>query len=503
MKHTWLAPLLLAGVAGCSAPVPVGDCALEAIQLPDSVTLDQVTRVEAAGGDPVHCKVAGTIDGTIGFELLLPLPLEWNGRFLMGGGGAFVGSPRNQSLSPPFSSLHKGYATIGTDTGHRGSAIRADWALNDPVAEENFAHRAVHRTTVVGKQITSAYYQDEIARSYFVGCSRGGGQALIEAQRYPEDYDGIVAAAPWMNFPGSIAAALQNTRAMYPDSGDLSSPVVTVDNRVLLEREILAACDADDGLADGIVADPRSCGFDPARLPRCPAGQPGADCLTAAQLAAILTVYRGPSIDGRSLGFGFPFGGENDEHAWADWITGSRDQIAPGVPSLQMVLGVQFARYLVYDDPEWDYASYDFADWRRDTEEIGLLLNGDDPELSRFRDAGGKLILWHGWSDAALSALQSIEYYEQALAHDPLSDEYFRLFLLPGVGHCGFGPGASVIDWIELIERWVEQDLPPETPVAARVEGGEVRFTRPVCAYPTTMRYVGGDPDEASSFRCE
>ncbi len=455
--------------------------------------------------DVPNCQVTGTIDGSIKFELLLPD--TWNGKFLMGGGGGFVGSVQNQAqegLSAGPTPLERGYATAGTDTGHTGEVIDASWALGNPQARENFAHRAVHRTAEVSKSLIMEYYAERPAQSYFVGCSRGGGQGMIEAERYPEDFDGIVAGAPIYDWPGTTAAYLNEEQAIFPDPSDTSSPVITPDNRKLLADAILQACDMLDGVSDGVLRDPRSCKFDPGTLPMC-TDEPKADCLTEPQLSAIRRVYRGPIADGQKLYPGFPFGGENDSQGWDLWITQTKPPALPsGVPNLHFAFGTQFAKYFVYDDPDWTYANLDLSDWRNRTHDVAELLNATNPDLSKFRDRGGKLILWHGWSDSALSALTSLDYHDAVQRKDKMLGAYFRMFMLPGVEHCGGGPGADRVDWIASLEQWVEKDMPPEAITATKTDAaGGNALERKLCPYPqaATLRESGG-VDAAASYSC-
>ncbi len=462
----------------------------------------------AAGGagEPLrvaHCKVAGTIDGSINFELLLPS--AWNGKLVMGGGGGYVGSVQNQAqggLSAGPTPLERGYATVGTDTGHSANGLDASWALNNRAAQENFAFRAVHRTAEVAKAITATYYDQAPARSYFMGCSRGGGQALIEAQRYPDDFDGIVAAAPVIEWAGTMAGFLQNEQAVFPDPNDLTSPVISADNRKLLAAALRSSCDVQDGIADGILNDPRTCGFDPKSLPRCTAGA-APECLTDAQLGAIETIYRGPQVEGQRVHPGFPFGGEDDPGGWDLWIT-QRTPTLPGAPNLHYAFGTQFAKNFVFADPDWSYAGYDFADWRERTADAAALLNATDADLSKFNAHGGKLIIWHGWSDSALTALRTIDYYQSLAEKNSLVRLTSRLFLLPGVEHCGAGPGPDRADWLTTLEQWVEQGVAPDQVTVAKDDAqGRVTMERSVCAYPLMAEYDGkGEPNRATSYAC-
>lgn len=455
---------------------------------------------------PPHCKVTGVIDGEINFELHLPLADAWNGRFAMGGGGGFVGSVQNQILRPSLTTvpaLDAGYATAGTDTGHQGSGIDASWALDNDTRELNFAHRAIHVVTNVSQRITEHHYGRSIDYSYFMGCSRGGGQAMIASQRYPEDYDGIVAAAPAFSWPALAAGFLQNQQAIYPNPKQLEAPVVTAENRALLEREILAQCDSLDGVEDGVLNDPRQCTFDPEGLPKCSSG-PGAECVTEAQLKAIETVYRGPTVDRQPVFPGFPFGGENDRGGWDAWITGGGPYTREGNPNLHFAFGTQIYKYLVFDDPEFDYSKYDFDNWKNDTAAADKLLSAHSTDLGPFRDRGGKMIFWHGWSDPALTALATIEYYEAMENATEGAEDFTRLFMLPGVLHCGGGPGANWVDWLGVISDWVENGKAPDRIVAVKEDDdGAIQFTRPLCPYPMVAAYDGvGDPDDEAGYRC-
>ena len=435
---------------------------------------------------PAHCHVTGVIDTEINFELLLPE--EWNGRFMMGGGGGFVGSVQNSALDYGFGAgaLERGYATVGTDTGHVGSLMEASWALNNPEREENFGHRAVHLTSDAAKSIIRHYYDDDPECSYFVGCSRGGGQGMMESQRYPDDFDGIVVGAPAYNWTAFTAGMVQTQQALYPD-GDTSAPVITSAARALLAEAIDAACDLHDGVDDGVLNDPRSCEFRPEDLPRCSGDVSGADCITAAQLAAIRSIYDGPTSNGEPIYTGLPLGGEFDAGGWDNYD-----------------FGIEFYKYLVFDDADWDFASYDFSTWEEDVKAISGVVDATDTDLTAFNTNGGKLVLWTGWSDPAITALGTVDYYEAVEADDAHVRDYARLYMLPGVLHCGGGPGASQVDWLDAIRVWVEEGRAPEQLVAHKVVDTDVVMTRPVCPYPQVAAYDGqGDPNEAGSFSCQ
>ncbi len=416
--------LLLGASSGSPSPAPAGQiaCADLATTHWGGFRVDSAEVQGAEGDSPAHCRVTGTIDSEIHFELLLPLPDAWNGRFVMGGGGGFVGTIDNQAMTlyaNPATPLARGFATVATDTGHRGSAIDARWALDREDREVNFGFRAVHLTSEVAKTIIRLHYGRDIDYSYFLGCSRGGGYAMMESQRYPDDFDGIVGGAPAYDWTGVGTLFLQITQAMYPVPTAGAGPVVTPEARRLLSNAILEACDDLDGVADGILNDPRTCSFELDDLPRCTAGASGSACLTQAQLDAIKVVYRGAVVGGTVVYPGFPFGGEAEAGGWGQWTVGAANALGPGTPSLHYAFSTQFYKYMVFDDPEWSYADYDFSTWARDTRHIGELLNATDTDLTPFKVAGGKLILWNGWADPALTPLGTIKYYEGVQSRDP------------------------------------------------------------------------------------
>ena len=498
----------LAMVAGCRVPFdettdPCSD--LTALPLID-LFISSSQRVSASGDIPAHCQVEGVIETEIQFELLLPEPNEWNGRFLMGGGGGFVGTVQNQArtiYAHGGMPLQRGFATVGTDTGHVGGGIEASWALSNPTRQMNWGHRAVHLTAEAAKSIISEYYGRAADYSYFVGCSRGGGQAMMESQRYPDDFDGIVAAAPAYNWTAFTAGFLQAQQAMFPNGGS-GDPVVREETLELLGASILSACDGEDGVADGVMTDPRRCSFSPSDLAMCSGDVAGDGCVTRQELAAIEAVYNGPTVDGESVFFGFNYGGESDQGGWDSWVVSSDRQRARGNPNAQYGFGTEFYKYFVFADPAWDYTTYDFSTWREDVARISPVVDATETDLSVFRDSGGKIIYWTGWSDLALTPLGTIDYYEQLEASDSASRDYARLYMMPGVLHCSGGPGPDQVDWVEAIRAWVENGEAPERLIASKLDSlGQATMTRPVCPYPEFAVYDGtGDPSVDSSFSC-
>jgi hypothetical protein len=473
---------------------------LSTLLLPD-VRITEAAAV--AAGDRLtvpHCKVSGVIGREIRFELLLPD--AWNQRFVMGGGGGFVGAIDNQAVG----SVNAGYATVATDTGHAAPFHDASWALGEFERQVNFGHLAVHRTAVVARAIIRTYYESAPRYSYFVGCSNGGRQGLMEAQRYPEDFDGIVAGAPALNFTHIVASFARNAQTLFPNPESPTVGAITQENLALLGAKVLEACDAGDAVRDGIIDDPRTCAFKVSSLPACVADRPGPQCVTVAQRAAIARIYEPVLVSGQMVYPGQPVGGEGERAGWQGWITGPIDmtaRVATRPPALQWAFGTQFFKYFVFADPAWDYTRYDFSTWARDTKQVATFLNSDNPDLSGFARRRGKLLIWHGWSDAALNALETIGYYDAVLKRDAAMRDTARLFLLPGVQHCAGGAGPDSVDWLATLSDWVEHGKAPERVIASKRDKGTTLRTRPLCAYPQRAVYRGaGSTDDAAQFVC-
>jgi pimeloyl-ACP methyl ester carboxylesterase len=473
---------------------PCKPCAdLEALRLPDV----RILTVESRQKPVAHCKVAGIIGKEINFEVVLPD--AWNARFSMSGNGGFAGA-----IQTGHRRVKQGYANAATDTGHEGAPLDASWAFGHPERQLNFGHLAVHRTAVTAKEIIRQYYCEAPAYSYFVGCSRGGGQAMMAAQRYPEDFDGIVAGAPAFNWPAVAAEIVQNCQSLFPNEASYEDAVISPDHLRLLQAHILDQCDTLDGIKDQILNDPRDCVFDFSKLPRCPNDQPGADCFTPQQIEAIKTVYAGVDDGERSIYPGFPLGGEYERGGWQAWITGPDNSGLVGdAPSKHFRFGTQIFQHFVFHDTTWDYRSYDFQDFFPTTRFASSFLDATNTDYRAFTAGGGKMLIYHGWNDPALSALATIEHYETAKVNPEL-DDHIRLFLLPGVLHCGGGPGPSQTNWLQYVRDWVEKGEAPERIVLTRWEENGQKVTRPVFPYPDRAAYDGeGDPRHQSSFKRE
>lgn len=496
------------------------------LALPD-VVVESATPV--AAGDlqlpsgpsakvPAFCRVVGLVKPELKFELWLPA--QWNRKYIAVGNGGMAGSIAFAAMVDP---LNRGYATGSTDTGHTSSNDDGTWALGHLDRLINYAYRGIHLMAQADKAIVQAFYGAAPTHSYFNGCSFGGKQALTEAQRYPKDFDGIIAGDPANNFTRHyIGGHLFDALAM---DGDGYIPAAKVP---LIGNAVNAACDGLDGVKDGVLNDPRRCHFDPAVL-QCKNGD-GPDCLTAAQVTAIRKIWTGlKDADGQQIYPGLMPGGEADPGGWVRYLSGS----APG-KGRHAALTNAFFRYMVFENPEWDFHSFRFAtmpgfdnDLQVTEEKVGAMFNATDPDLRPFRANGGKLIQYHGWSDPDIPPTNSINYYESvvaALNSDAITDagsaggaassgtrsgglrdtrEFYRLFMVPGMQHCTGGPGTSRFDALTALEQWAEQKKAPEQIPAAHLTNGKVDRTRPLCAYPQEAKYMGsGSTDDAANFMC-
>jgi feruloyl esterase len=435
---------------------------------------------------PAFCRVAATLkptsDSDIKIEVWLPAS-GWNGKFQAVGNGAFSGAIAYPAMGR---ALARGYAAASTDTGHVGNT--ASFALGHPEKLIDFGWRAVHEMTVASKTIVAAHFGTAPKFSYWNGCSAGGRQAMAEAQRFPADFDGIIAGAPGLDWTGRAAQAVRIAQAL----DDNQAARLLQPQRQLLHRAVVEACDALDGVKDGLLENPTRCKFDPAVLQCRGAVETG--CLSAPQVETARLIYSGVKNQqtGREIAGLLP----GSELGWTDtgWTASAR------------ATGVDQFRFIVFANPSWTVQQFNaHADIARADEVNGNIVNALDPNLKPFIDRGGKLIQYHGWSDPQISPANSAQYYARAVEASggaKVSGSY-RLFLAPGMGHCAGGEGPNTFDMVSALERWVETDNAPDQILASHATGGRVDRTRPLCPYPQVAVYKGsGSIDEAASFLC-
>ena len=458
--------------------------------------------VADASGYPEHCKVLGTIPPQLSFEVRLPT--SWSGRALFIGGGGLDGiifPPEALMFNPSIAA--DGYVTIATDAGHQGSPLDGAWALGDPLAVENFAYLSTHTVLAAARAIIEERYRVAPRRTYFFGNSTGGREGLIAAQRWPEDFDGIVALEPAYDMTALVLGGNRVAQHVFGTAGgNLSAGQLRT-----LGRAVLDACDELDGIRDGIISYLAACRFDPAVL-RCN-GAESDDCLTDEQIATVNTVHSDLELDFalandvRSYPR-WPLGNEDGAGSWPLWITGSGDPSS----SLGFVLSDQTLRFFVAQDAQLDTLRFSPSSYADELFALSSLLDASDPDLTAFAVRGGKLILWHGWSDYAISAYSTIRYFERVvstLGGRAAVDEFLRFYTSPGVDHLAGGPGAATTDFLAALVTWVEEGTPPGDLVSRKLDPqtAEPILARPLCRYPTYPRYEGkGDPAAASSFRC-
>lgn len=456
---------------------------------------------------PAFCRVMATLtpakDSDIKVEVWMPLT-GWNGRFRAEGNGGFAGQIMYPSMAI---ALEQGYATASTDTGHSGSPIEATWAKGHPDKIVDFGWRAIHEMTVKAKAIIQAFYGETAKKSYFAACSNGGRQGLMEAQRFPEDYDGILAGAPANYWTPVFAAFIWNQQATQGDA------YITANKIPAIANAVVAACDAIDEVKDGVLNDPRECHFNPSVL-LCKQGDSD-NCLTAPQVAALKKIYAGPMDNkGKQMFPGFLPGGEEGPGGWTTWFS-----MGPG-KDWQGLFASGFFNNMITADPPVDLKTVNVETAvQMANEQQGKTFNATDPNLKAFKDHGGKLIVYHGWSDAALPPLGSVQYFEsvQTALGIPETDSFMRLYMVPGMHHCAGGPGATNFGEIApagdsqhdirlALEQWVEKGVEPDRIIATKYAGqdrSKVEFTRPLCAYPEKAVYKeNGNKNEAANFDC-
>jgi feruloyl esterase len=508
------AALILGAAPQPQGPTEAACTALAQLKLPDTT----VTTAEALTGGtftvpgsansisnlPPFCRVAGVIAPTaesqIRFEVWLPIA-PWNGKLAGVGNGGWAGSIPYPALAEQ---LRRTYAAAATNTGHDGAPGQnmARFAFEKPEQLVDFAYRAHHETAVKAKALVQAFYARPAARAYFIGCSSGGYEGLMAAQRFPDDYDGIVAGMPANNWTRLMAGDLDATVASFA-GGSTNLPPAALG---VLHRAAIAACDASDGVTDGAIENPLDCRVDPGAL-ACKPGGDSPSCLTAAQVEAARRIYGGLK-DPRSGARLYPGLAPGSEPFWVH-----RDQANP------FPIPIAHYKWLVFRDPDWDWKTFDFSDpadydaHQRAEAKLAPLMNATDPNLAAFRARGGKLLQYHGWYDQLIAPANSIDYFESVVAHfgggkdrgAALKDvqTFYRLFMMPAVAHCGGGTGTSSYDMQTALEDWIERGIAPDRVVGSRQVGGVVDRTRPFCPYPQVAVYTGkGDTNDAANFTC-
>lgn len=484
------------------------ECAVPALQqkAPKGTTVTGATVIEAAGQQPKYCQVDGhtaTPGNEVDFRL--GLPERWNGKYYFVGVGGLGGT-----IGRLDKGLARGYASASTNTGH--TSDDPTWGANR-AKEIDYGHRGTHVTAVAGKALTASFYGRAPEHAYFDGCSNGGRQALMEVQRYPTDFDGIIAGDPATGTPMQVGRAIVFQKL-------LASPAsyLTIEKVEALSKATLDACDAIDGLKDGLVSDPKRCQFKPESL-KCAAGTDGPTCLTDVQLAVVKQIYDGVRLpNGDTYTPGFPLGHEGGSTGWRAWTTGNTppekqadntlDFKGQRLPSGYNLSESNF-RFLALedDDPSFNWRVFRFDRDLPRLKTMTEILSPLDPDLRPYKNGGGKIILYHGLSDPAISSYGTIDYYDQVakiVGGRQAVESFARLYLMPGMHHCSGGPGPNEFEMLTELENWVEKGQPPAAVLATHRTDGKVDRTRPLCPYPQIARYVGtGSIDEAANFRCE
>jgi feruloyl esterase len=433
-----------------------------------------------------HCivKLAAhpSADSDIRVELWLPEGHAWNGKFLGTGNGGYSS---NLSYDQMAEAVARGYAVGGSDTGHQGDDL--SFGVGHPEKIRDWAYRSTHLLAQSGRALVSAFYGRQAAHAYFSGCSTGGQQALSEAQRYPDDFDGIIAGDPGNDRILLNADFVESWRATHPDGGTKFD----VRKLAALNKASIAACDKDDGVADGIVSNPLSCHFDPASL-RCPSGTNDLSCLTDAEVTAVQDLYAGPVLgrDGKPI---YPGWSRSSEAGWGSYL------VNPSEP-----VRFVFWRLWVYSDPGFAVESFKPETAIAKAQQEMPYVEATETDLRAFQKRGGKLLMYHGWADPVVPPENTIQYYkgvERRLGGD--TDNSLRLFMVPGMYHCGGGPGVSTFDTLGALDTWVSSGKSPDRLLATHQENGAAVFSRPLCPYPQTPRWDGEHSvSSAASFNC-
>src|ERR1700730_664923 len=517
--------LLIAWVALTPAPVNAANCVqLFRLTLP-ALTLTASTNVAAGqftlpGSSnrletPEFCRVVAvakpTSDSVINFEVWIPSAEHWNHDFEGIGNGGYIGTIRYAELAD---ALKRGFATAGTDTGHTGADLT--FAAGHPEKIVDWGYRAIHTMTESAKLIIRDYSGAFPKHSFFMGCSTGGHQALSEAQRFPADYDGVVAGDPGNDRVHLNVGFLWAFAATHDANGNAILPTSKLP---LINKAALAVCDAADGIKDGIISEPQECHFDPGVL-LCK-GEENDQCLTAAQVTAVKKIYAGPRNPrtGEQIIAGYSPGSEDP--VGDDWAGGWKTYITDRKEPMRL----DFWKYWVFNDPTWDWHTFDYDRNVAYADAKLAAVNASSPDLSAFRSRGGKILMYSGWADPTGPPMDAVNYYqrvEKVMGGQEETESFFRLFMVPGMAHCGGGPGPSIFggygpapvspqiridpehDVLSALVQWVEGGSAPDHIVAAHLTNDTIDRTRPVCPYPKVARWNGtGSSEDAKNFTCE
>lgn len=499
MKHVIF---LFAAASLAAYAAPAIECsALASKSLGADVKIDSATAIAATANLPAHCEVKAVIWPENHF--VVKLPANWNERFQMVGNGGWAGTISTAAVD---AAVKLGYASASTDTGHSAQkepgaifALKSETNPNALRKVVDHGYLSVHETVLLAKKMIHTYYGADAKYSYWVGCSTGGRQGLMEAQRYPEDFDGYVIGAPVLNLTGLQMKAVWNWVQIGPGPGEIKAEKLPA-----LEAAVYGKCDAIDGLKDGIIENPMACDFEPSRdLPKCASGE-NASCFTPAQIAALKVVYDGVrNSKGELLFPGMPPGGE----AFTPGRNGQKTSGWEGIlPSFN--LGDTFMKYMAFDEPpgaNWDYKTFNVDRDSQRMGKTGLIINATITDLTAVKARGAKIVHYHGWADPGVTSRMSVDYYEAAkrTMGEKETTDFWRFFPVPGMFHCNGGPGCGDADWLTAVVNWVEKGVAPDMIVGAHNEGGKTTRTRPICMYPTVARYKGsGSIDEAGNFSC-
>jgi len=462
------------------------------ITLAQSVAAGAFTAPAGRGGGnpfadlPAFCRVAATLkpsaDSDIKIEVWMPSN-GWNGKFQAVGNGGWNGNIDQNALA---TALRRGYAAASTDTGHEGGA--GPW-MQSKEKVIDYGYRAVHEMTATAKSMINALYGSPAKLSYFTGCSAGGRQALKAAQMYPDDFDGIVAGAPALNATGRAAYAVYAAQALHKDEGSYIPPA----KHAAIHDAALKACDANDGVTDKVIENPRACKFDP-QVMACKPGEDNNSCLTPAQVEAARALYQ-PLVNPRTkqvINTPLEVGSE------LGWTTFGGQQ--------PFGVATQFYQFMVFTNPQWDWKTLNYdADMAAVAKAENGIIDAKSTDLKKFVARGGKLIQYHGWADPQIPSGSSTNYYEEVLkAMGPKVKDNYRLFMVPGMNHCNGGDGPASFDMVAALEQWVEQKKAPDAIPAAHLTNGQPDRTRILCPYPQVATYKGsGDPNSAANFACK